>query len=166
MRLTPINESKLMEDFKKLGSSPITGRTSTNSGELAEQSERILANLVSRPVSAEPTFTYAEDAKKIGIHVCNLKHPVDHLSRTLVFVCRESGLQIPPLQIQVVNARPVCLDLRPLPISNASLCQERRAIRHGEIGKQKRISNPISAAISRYPIKGRRNRTLKTCLER
>lgn len=121
------------------------------SGELAVQSKNILALLVSRAGSAEPTITYAEVARKVGIHVCNLKHPMDYLSRTLASYAASQGLQIPPLQIMVVNSKTGL----PGPGAAAHILppyvkkDERYDIANP--ARQRDISNAVYAAISRFP---------------
>ena len=121
------------------------------SGELAEQSKRILALLVSRSASAGLTITYSEVAKKIGIHVCNLKHPMDHLSRTLQAYAASQGLEIPPLQVLVVNGK------TGLPGPGAAAHILPPYAKKGEqydtanAARQREISNAVYAAISRFP---------------
>ena len=151
MPLTPIDESKSMKDSKRVRSPLAAGQTSMKSGELAVQSKRILHLLVSRSASAEPTITYAEVAKKIGIHVCNLKHPMDHLSRTLESYAASQGSWIPPLQVLVVNSK------TGLPGPGAAAHILPPYVKKGErydtanLARQRDISNAVYAAISRFP---------------
>jgi hypothetical protein len=150
MPLTPIDESKSMEDSKRVRGPSAAVRKSVKSGELAEQSKKTLALLVSRSASAEPTITYAEVAQKIGIHVCNLKHPMDHLSRTLEAYAASQGLKIPPLQILVVNGKTGLAG----PGAAAHILHP--YVKKGErydtanLARQRDISNAVYAAISRF----------------
>jgi hypothetical protein len=133
------------------------------SGELAAQSKRILDLLVSRSRSAEPTITYAEVAKKIGIHVCNLKHPMDHLSRTLESYAASQGSRIPPLQILVVNSK------TGLPGPGAAAHILPPIVKKGErydtanLARQREISNAVYAAISRFPNWEQVEQDVRTC---
>ena len=90
-----------MTDSPRVSASSKSGEPSA----LVGQSRKILGLLVSRATSTDPTITYAEVARAIGIHVCNLKHPLDHLSRTLDSYAARTGMQIPPIQLLVVNGK-------------------------------------------------------------
>ena len=121
-----------------------------NSSELASQSQKIFALLVSRSGSAEPTITYAEVAKQIGVHVCNLKHPMDHLSRTLESYAASQRVQIPPIQMLVVNSA------TGLPGPGASAHILPPYVKKGEQygtanqARQREIASAIYSAISRF----------------
>lgn len=141
-----------MKDSKTVRRPSSPGRISmTELSELSSQSQRILALLVSRSRSAEPTITYAEIAKQIGVHVCNLKHPMDHLSRALASYAASRGLRIPPLQILVVNGK------TGLPGPGASAHISPPYVKKGEQygtankARQREIANAIFSAISEFP---------------
>jgi hypothetical protein len=151
MPIAPIDESISMKNSKSVRSTSATGQTAMKSSGLAAQSKKLLALLVSRTASAEPTITYAEVAKTIGIHVCNLRHPMDHLSRTLEAYAASQGIRIPPLQLLVVNSK------SGLPGPGAAAYIRSPYVKKGERydtakpARQREISNAVYAAISTFP---------------
>ena len=114
------------------------------------QSKKLLALLVAQAGDAGTTVSYADVARKIGIHVCNLKHPMDHLSRTLEAYAAKRGAQIPPIQILVVNGKTG----RPGP--GASVHIRSPYVKEGEqyatasASRQKEIAQAVYAAVLAY----------------
>lgn len=123
----------------------------SKSSDIAAQSQKILALILSRSNATNPAVSYGEVAKALGVHVCHLKHPMDHLSRALESYAADKSVQIPPLQVLIVNGK------TGLPGVGASAHIRAPYVKKGEQysavapSRQKAIIAVIYAAIFRFP---------------
>lgn len=65
----------------------------------------VLKMLIGRVREAEPQVSYGDVSELTGVEVCNLRNVLNHLSRTMTEYCDENGLDIPPLQVLIVNGK-------------------------------------------------------------
>lgn len=114
-------------------------------------SGKILDVLLSRVGAAElRTITYAELARAVGVRVCNLRHPMDHLSHTLAEYASRRGDAIPPIQTLIVNGT------TGLPGSGASPHIRSPYVRGGETyasagsARRKEIAQAICVDVSTF----------------
>lgn len=65
----------------------------------------VLKMLIGRVREPEPQVSYGDVSELTGVEVCNLRNVLNHLSRTMTEYCDEHGLEIPPLQVLIVNGK-------------------------------------------------------------
>lgn len=75
------------------------------SDQLGREAKMVLKMLIGRVREAEPQVSYADVSELTGVEVCNLRNVLNHLSRTMSEYCDEHELEIPPLQVLIVNGK-------------------------------------------------------------